>query len=85
MMTSTTNLLGLPAQFADRLLDALGSMPSHAAPHIEHAIDGRLAEARLERDFLDEKRVGHGRQVDGFLMGRHNNLAGLSPYTQRQK
>ena len=76
-------LLALPAQFADRLLDALGGMPAHAAPRVEHAIDGRLAQARLKRDFLDEKRVGHGRRVDGFLMGRRNNLAGLSPYTQR--
>jgi hypothetical protein len=52
-------LLALPAQFADRLLDALGGMPTHAAPRIEHAIDSRLAQARLERDFLDEKRMGH--------------------------
>ena len=36
-------LLALPAQFADRLLDALGGMPAHAAPRVEHAIDGRLA------------------------------------------
>ena len=54
-------LLALPAQFADRLLDALSGMPAHAAPRVEHPIDGRLAQARLKRDFLDEKRVGHGR------------------------
>jgi hypothetical protein len=78
-------LLALPAQFADRLLDTLGGMPSHAAPRIKHAIDGRLAQARLERDFLDEERVGHGRRLDGFLMGRRNNLAGLNAYTERQK
>ncbi len=71
-------LLALPAQFADRLLDALGGMPAHAAPRIEHAIDGRLAQARLERDFLDEKRMSHGRRLDGFLMGRRNSLAGLA-------
>src|ERR1700733_5080719 len=78
-------LLALPTQFADRLLDALGGMPAHAAPNIEHAIDGRLAEARLERDFLNEKRVSHGRRLDGFLMGRRNNLAGLSSYTEPQR
>jgi hypothetical protein len=39
----------------------------------------------LERDFLDEKGVGHGRRLDGFLRGRRSNLAGLSPYTERQK
>jgi Phytanoyl-CoA dioxygenase (PhyH) len=79
------SLLALPAQFADRLLDALGGMPAHAAPRIEQAIDGRLAQARLERDFLDEKGVSHGRRLDGFLMGRRDNLAGLRPYTEPQK
>ena len=61
-----TRLLALPAQFADRLLDPLGGMPAHAAPNIEHAIDGRLAQARLKRDFLDEKGVGHGDGLMGF-------------------
>ena len=78
-------LPALPAQFAYRLLDALGGMPAHPAAPVEHAIDGRLAEARLERDFLDEKGVSHGRRLDGFLMGRRNNFAGLRPYTVRQK
>ena len=38
-----SGLLALPAQFADRLLHALGGMPAHAAAPVEHAIDGRLA------------------------------------------
>ena len=56
-------LLALPLQFADRLLDALGGVPAHAAAPVEHAIDRRLAEARLERDFLDEKRVSHDEPI----------------------
>src|ERR1700733_3640415 len=60
-------------------------MPAPPAAPVEHAIDGRLAQARLERDFLDEKGVSHGRRLDGFLMGRRNNLAGLRPYTETQK
>jgi hypothetical protein len=71
-------LFALPAQFADRLLDALDGMSAHATPRVEHAIDGRLAQARLQRDFLDEERVGHGRRLDGFLMGQRYNLA-VSP------
>ena len=75
-------LLALPAQFADRLLDPLGGMPAHAAPRIEDAIDGRLAQACLESDLLDEKRVSHGRRLDGFLMGLRNRFAGSAPYTE---
>ena len=59
-------LLALPAQFADRLLDAFRGMPAHAAAPVEHAIDGRLAETRLERDFLDEKGVSQGDGLMGF-------------------
>ncbi len=85
LATRQASLLALPAQFADRLLDALSGMPAHAAPNVEHTIDGRLAEARLERDLLDEKRVRHGRRLDGFLMGRRNDVAGLRSYTGPQK
>ena len=74
-------LLGLPLKFADRLSDALGGMPADAAAPVEHAIDRRLAEAGLKRDFLDEKGVGHRRRPDGFLMDRRNSLGGSSPYT----
>lgn len=61
-----SGLLALPLQFADGLPDALGGVPAHAAALVEHAIDRRLAQARLERDFLDEKRVSHDQAV---LMG----------------
>jgi hypothetical protein len=80
-----TRLLALPLQFADRLPDALRGVPAHAPALVEHAIDRRLAQARLERDFLDQKGVSHGRRLDGFLRGRRNNFAGLSPYTEGHK
>ena len=56
-------LLALPLQFTDRLPDALSGVPAYAAALVEHAIDRRLAQARLERDFLDEKRMSHDEQV----------------------
>jgi hypothetical protein len=36
----------------------------------------------LESDLLDEKRVSHGRRLDGFLMGRRNRFAGSARYTE---
>ena len=80
-----SGLLALALQFADRLPHALGGVSAHAAPLVEHAIDRRLAQARLKRDFLDEKRVSHGRRLDGFLMDRRDSLAGSGPYTATQQ
>ena len=58
-----SGLLSLAFELTDRLLDALGGVLAHAAPPIEHAIDRRLAETGLERNFLDEKRMSHSGSV----------------------
>ena len=59
-------LLALSVEFANRLLDALRGMPANAGAVVEHAIDGRFAQARLLGDFLDEKWVGHAAVLMGF-------------------
>ena len=46
-------LLALPLEFPDGLSHALGGMPANAFTTVQNAIDGRLADARLERDLLD--------------------------------
>jgi hypothetical protein len=47
-------------QFADRLLHAPPRVLAHVRAAIQHTVDGRRAEARLQRDFLDQKRMAHG-------------------------
>jgi hypothetical protein len=63
-----SRLFDLAMQLAYRLLDALGRMLAHPVALIEHPVDCRLAQARLKRNLLDEKRVSHNRSPDGFLM-----------------
>jgi hypothetical protein len=59
-------LLDLTIQFVYCLFDALGRVLAHAAALVEHAIDGRLAEAGLKRNLFDEKRVSHKDRLMGF-------------------
>jgi hypothetical protein len=64
-----SGLLSLALKLANRLFDALAGVFAHPAPPIQNAIDRRFAETGLESNFLDEKRVRHGRVgLDGFLM-----------------
>ena len=61
-----SRLFDLAMQLAYRLFDALGGVLAHPAALIEHSIDRRLAEARLKRNLLDEKRVSHGSRLMDF-------------------
>nr|WP_242684401.1 hypothetical protein [Paraburkholderia hospita] len=50
-------LLLLP--FPDRLPNAPRRVLTHVRASVQQAVDGRHAEARLQRDFLDQKGMTH--------------------------
>jgi hypothetical protein len=59
-------LLALPLEFSDGLSHAFGGVTANAFATIQDAIDGRLADARLQRDLFDQKGMGHENALMGF-------------------